>query len=80
MVDYYNLVKIGISDIHNGYKMEYPISNIFNSFIINSIFCIQKSEIVTFLSCNYKEIKECFINSKKFQLKLVKNVAVIMKE
>lgn len=62
LIDNYNLDKLGIMDDKNGYKKEFPITNIFQWLNNNSIFCIRIKELVNCLSCGFKEINESFLN------------------
>ena len=42
--------------------MEFPISNIFQWLTDNSIFCIKRKELITFLNCGFNSINEYFLN------------------
>ena len=46
LVENYNLDKIGITDIYNGYKIEFPISNIFQCLLIIGFFIFKKVNLL----------------------------------
>ena len=68
MIENYNLDKLGITSINNKYKMEFPISNIFQWLTDKSIFCIKRKELITCLNCGFNSINEYCLKSFNINL------------
>ena len=61
LIDYFNLYKLGIYAPYNGFKKEFPESNIFNCLKENNIFCIEMTKVISCQLCGYNNTNTIYL-------------------
>ena len=62
LIDYFNLYKLGIYAPYNGFKEEFPVSNIFNWLKENNIFYIEMTKVISCQLCGYNNTNTIYLS------------------